>query len=150
MGRVAGAVALFLISLVMLLGVERSTASLAAPSTMIAIVLTVVLPAAGGIALLAGRVRGRRQLAGRREQLRQQTIEAEILRLAERHAGKLTVVDVVGALAVSPESAKIALDGLHTQDLAEIEITDSGVLVYVFHDVQRMKEKAFSRGLLDA
>lgn len=149
MGRVVGAIALLFVSLFMLLGFMRSSASLAAPSTIVALLLTVGLPAVGAAALLAGRFRGGRRLTARREQLRLQTIDAEILRLAEQHAGKLTVVEVVSALAVTPEAAKNALDGFHTRELAEIEITDSGVLVYVFHDVQRLKEKAFSKGVLD-
>ena len=150
MGRIAGAVALLLLSLVMLLGFVRSGASIGAPATIVALLLTVGLPAAGGIALLTGRVRGRNQLSARREQLRRQTIDAEILRLAEEHGGKLTLVEVMSALAVSSDVAQSALEGFHSRDLAEIEITESGVLVYVFRDIQRLEEKAHSRGLLDA
>lgn len=150
MGRIAGAVALLLLSLFMLFGFLRSGAAIGAPATIFALLLTVGLPAAGGIALLAGRVRGRNRLGARREQLRRQTIDAEILRLAEQHAGKLTVVEVVSALAVTPAAAQEALNDFHTRELAEIEITESGVLVYVFRDIQRLEEKAHSRGVLDA
>ena len=150
MGRIVGAVALLLLSLFMLLGFLRSGAAIAAPTTIVALLLTVGLPAAGGIALLAGRVRGRNRLSARREQLRRQTIDAEILKLAEQHGGKLTAVEVVSALAVTPEAAQAALEEFHGRELAEIEITDSGVLVYVFRDIQHLAEKAHSRGILDA
>lgn len=150
MGRILGAVALLLLSLFMLLGFVRSQAAIGAPATIAALLLTVALPAAGGIALLVGRVRGRHRLEGRREQLRRQTVDAEILRLAEQRGGKLTVVEVVKDLAVTPADAQTALDDLHTRELAEIEITDSGVLVYAFRDVRGIGEKQESRGLLDA
>lgn len=150
MGRIAGAVALLVLSLFMLLGFFRSGAALGTPTTIIALLVTVGLPAAGAVALLAGRARARSRLTGRREQLRRQTIDAEVLRLAEQHGGKLTVVEVVGALAVSSEAAQATLEDFHSRELAEIEITDSGVIVYVFRDVQRLAEKTHSRGILDA
>ena len=36
------------------------------------------------------------------------------------------------------------------QGIADIEVTDSGVLVYAFHDVQKLGEKSSSRDVLDA
>jgi hypothetical protein len=150
MGKLVGGIALLVLSLFMLLGFIRSEASLSAPTTFVALAIAVGLPAAGAVALLAGRLGGRRRLAARKDELRQRTVDAEILRLATQRAGKLTVVEVVGELALTPEAAKEALDAFHARELAEIEITDSGVLVYAFHDIQRLREKAYSKGLLDA
>jgi hypothetical protein len=149
-GRLIGGGSLLLLALFMLLGFLRSDASLATPTTVVALLISVGLPAAGGAALLAGRLGYRRHLAERKEQLRQQTLDAELLRLAQQHGGKLTVVEVVRDLAVTPAVAQQALDALHTRELAEIEITDSGVLVYAFHDLQRLHEKPQAKGLLDA
>ena len=36
------------------------------------------------------------------------------------------------------------------RELAEIEITDSGLLVYTFDDVRRLSEKESARGLLES
>jgi hypothetical protein len=149
-GRLIGGSTLLLLSLFMLLGFLRSDATLAAPTTIMALLISVGLPAAGGVALLAGRLGYRRRLSQRKEQLRQQTLDAEILRIAERHGGKITVVEVVRELAVTSDAAKQALDALHERELAEIEITDSGVLVYAFHDLQRLHEKPYAKGVLDA
>lgn len=149
MGTLVGGASLLLLALFMLLGFVRSGASLAAPTTVVALLISVGLPAAGGVALLAGRLGYGRRLARRKEHLRQQTLDAEILRVAEQKGGKITVVEVVRELAVTPDAAKQALDGLHTRELAEIEITDSGVLVYAFHDLQRLHEKPSAKGLLD-
>jgi predicted ArsR family transcriptional regulator len=89
-------------------------------------------------------------LTRRKEELRRQTIESEILRLAARHSGRLTSVEVASDLAISPEAAKDALDSLSERDLADIQITESGVIVYSFRDVRHLGEKAEAKGVLDA
>ena len=148
--RLVGSGLLMLLSLFMLVGFLRSDAILTAPATVVALLITVALPAAGSIFLAAGRLRGRGRLARRREELRRQTIESEILRLAGQHGGKLTAVEVASDMAIAPEAAKDALDSLALRELADIEITDSGVLVYAFRDVKYLPEKAHARGVLDA
>jgi hypothetical protein len=149
-GRIIGGVSLMVVALVMFYGFIRSSASLSAPATIGALLLAVGLPAAGGVALLAGRFGGRRRIEARRDELRQRTIDAEILRLAGEHGGKLTTVEVVRELALTPEAAQSALDGMHQRELAEIEISESGVIVYAFSDIQHLGEKSNARGLLDA
>lgn len=115
-----------------------------------ALVLTVVLPGAAGVALVTGRLSaGGRGNSDRTAALRQQTLEAELLRLAGRHDGKLTIVEAVSELAISPDDAKQALDTLAVRGLADFEVTDSGVVVYVFHDIRKLGDKPQSRGLLE-
>lgn len=117
-------------------------------AAVFALLITVAAPAAAGIALLSGRLRlgsgGARKL-----ELRQQTLEAELLRIARAHGGKLTIVEAVSELAVTPEEAKQSLDTLAVRGLADFEVTDSGVVVYVFHDLQHLGDKAKSKGLLE-
>jgi hypothetical protein len=117
--------------------------------TAIALVIGAGLPAAGGVALLRGHFGAGRALALRRDQLRRQTLDSEVLRLAGRRSGKLTVVEVVTELGVSTEDAKESLDGLMMRELAELEITDAGMLVYRFREVEQLRDKERSRGLLD-
>jgi hypothetical protein len=150
MARLTGSALLILLGLFMLIGFLRSDATLTAPATAVALLITVVLPAAGGLALAAGQLRGRGRLARRKEELRRQTVESEILRLAEQRGGKLTAVEVASEMAISPETAKDALDSLALRELAEIEITDSGLIVYALRDVRHLAEKPHARGVLDA
>jgi hypothetical protein len=149
-GRLVGGVALLLLALVMLYGFARSEVAPSAPATIAALLLTVALPGGIGLALIRSHLGRGRRLAGSRDELRRRTVDAELLRLAERHGGRLTVVEVVRDLALPPEEAKAALDAMHARELAELEITDSGVIVYAFHDVRRLGEKDSARGLLDA
>ena len=134
MGRKIGGAALLLIAALMLLGFARSSASLGSPTALFALILTVALPAAGGIALLRGSLGGHSK--ARMVQLRQQTIDAEILRLAMQHQGRLTAVEVASALALDGADAKSALDDLVNRQVADLEVSDEGVLIYIFHDAR--------------
>ena len=94
--------------------------------------------------------REKKKSAAEKEALRTRTLQADILRLAEEKGGKLTVVEVMAGLAVDKEAAGKALDALVGQEVAEIELTDSGVVVDAFYDIGHLKEKAEARGVLDA
>jgi hypothetical protein len=144
-GRKIGGGALLLLSALMLLGFARSGASMASPTTLVALLITVGLPAAGGIALLRGALGGNSK--ARMQQLRQQTIDAEILRLAMAKQGKLTAVEVASALALPEGEAKSSLDSLVAREVADLDVTDDGVLVYSFHDA-RYYDGAGDKGLL--
>ena len=52
-------------------------------------------------------------------------------------------------LAVPTTTAEELLNGLMTRELADIEVTDSGLLVYAFHDVRHLFGKETARGLLE-
>ncbi|HEX6308651.1 MAG TPA: hypothetical protein VFZ69_10715 [Longimicrobiales bacterium] len=119
------------------------------PEAILALLLTVVLPAAGGVALVTGRIGPRGRIGTSREDLRRETLEAELLRLAGRRSGRLTIVEAVGELAITPEDAKEALDALAVRGLADFEVTDSGIVVYVFHDIRHLGDKSESKGLLE-
>ena len=147
--RRSGGVGLVLLALFMLVGFLRADLGASGVATAIAFFVAVVLPAAGGIALLAAPAGSSRRLVARRAQLRRQTLGAELLRLAARRGGKLTVVEVVTELAVSAEEAAESLDLLAREEVAELEVTDSGTIVYAFRDVQNLSQKERAKGILD-
>ena len=148
--KLAGGIALLLLALFMVVGFLG--AELDAPGLAVAIAAAVGigLPAAGGVALLASHFGAGRGRARSRAELRLRTVEAEILKLAGRQAGRLTAVEVATELALSPEEAREVMEGLMVRGQADMAVTDSGVLVYTFHDVQHLDEKADARGILDA
>ena len=143
-------VALLALSLFMLLGFLRSDADVGTPATIAALLITVAFPAVGGIALLTAPLRRRGRLATRKEVLWQQTVEAEILKLAAQREGRLTAVEVATEFALPPEKAKELLEALMVRDLADIQVTDSGVVVYAFHDIKHLADKPHAKGVLDA
>ena len=146
MGRTFGGVALCLVALFMGLGfLQVATISVA---SFIALFIGAGIPGAIGVALLTSQFRAPKQLAVRAA-LRRQTIDSELVRLAGELNGKLTVVEVVGRLALTTEEAGTALDGLARSGVCEIQVSESGVLVYDFPDIRLLGEKDAARDVLD-
>ncbi len=149
MGKLLGGVGLLILALFMLLGFFRAQPSAGTAATMVTFLLAVVLPAAGGVALLYAHRQQGHSIAQRKERLRQQTLEAEMLKLAARKGGKLTVVEVIGEMAVDTETAKRGLEALAAEGHADVQLTEAGVIVYAFYDVQHLPEKRDAKGVLD-
>ena len=148
MGRLIGGCCLIAVGLFVLLGFTQADVQ-GGSATVVALLIGAGLPVAGGAWLIAGHFGAGRVRGERREALRRETLEAEVLRLAGRHAGRLTAVEVAGELAVSPATAEEALHALAMRKAADLQVTDSGVLVYVFHDLAHASEKDQARRLLD-
>lgn len=148
MGKRIGGGLLLLLALFMLVGFLNADVDRSAGTTVLALLLTVALPAAAGVVMLRG-AGGRKRLAQRREVLRQQTLAAELVRLAGQRGGKLTAVEVLAEFAVTAEEAEAALRDLAVRGVAEPEVTESGLLVYAFPDVRLLDEKPGSRGVLE-
>src|SRR5262249_11573319 len=110
--KLIGAAALAVLALFMLVGFVNSGRDLGAPATLAALAITVALPAAGAALLARGHFTEKSRISGRKAELRRNTMDAEILRLAGQHGGRLTAVEVATALAVPPEAAAEALAGL--------------------------------------
>lgn len=148
MGRLIGGCCLVAVGLFVLLGFTQADVQ-GGMATVVALLIGAGLPVAGGAWLIAGHFGAGRVRGERREALRRETLEAEVLRLAGRHAGRLTAVEVAGELAVSPAAAEEVLHALALRKVADLQVTESGVLVYVFHDVAHASEKDQARRLLD-
>ena len=146
MGRRLLGVMLCLVSGFMLLGFLQIGAT--GIAALIALLIGVGIPAVAGISLL--RDPRPRKLDTRKAELRRQTIESEILRLAARSGARLTTVEVVTELAIDASEAGEILDAMARRDLAEILVSDAGVLVYEFRDLRHLGEKDSASGLLDA
>jgi apolipoprotein N-acyltransferase len=138
---------LFALAALMLWGFARSSLSIGSPSAIGALLVAVVLPAVSGIVLFRGIGSGDR---ARHTRLRQQTIEAEVLKLAIQQQGKLTAVEVATALALPEDETKVALDAMVEREVADIQITDEGVIVYTFESARQLGTKHTSRDILDA
>lgn len=137
------------LALLMLVGFSESNALLSSPATVLALLVTVVLPACGAVAVLTWGRGDSKRIAARKEALRAQTRESEVLRLAAARGGRLTAIEVVTGLAVTHETASALLNAMEARGVADVGITPSGVLVYTFHDVLYAGEKAEARGVLD-
>jgi len=137
------------VSLFMLMGFFN--ANLPSPtSALLAFLIAVVLPGGIGSYLLYSSFQDRKSLSSNKNTLGRKTLEAEILSLARRKQGRLTVVEVVSQFALDKEDAEALLDSLARQGHADYEVTDSGLIVYTFHELLSLDDKAQSRRLEDA
>ncbi|MCG8467137.1 MAG: hypothetical protein MJB57_02875 [Gemmatimonadetes bacterium] len=149
MGKLWGGSALLAVAMFMVIGFLGASVDPSAPATIVALLISAGLPAVGGSYLLAKHFGVGKQIEGRRQALIQDTLEAEVLKMAGRHDGKLTAVEVAGELAVPTTQAEELLQELMAKELADVEITESGLLVYDFHDVRHLAEKPEARGILE-
>lgn len=111
---------------------------------LLALAFCTALPIGVGVALLRGRV-DRALGEGATE-----AWGSELLRLAERRGGSLTVAEVVAHVDLSPEAAEHHLDRLCLQGVAEHRVSESGVMVYRFAGLLTAREKRHAEGVLDA
>jgi hypothetical protein len=58
--------------------------------------------------------------------------ERRVLRLAEGEQGRVTALEVASRCDLTAEEAKALLDGLVLRGVAQLRVSETGVLVYVF------------------
>lgn len=150
MKKIVGAVGLALLALFMLAGFLNSDADASAGARLLALGITVVLPAAGAVLLARSHFADKSRLTGWRAELRRHAMESEIVRLAQARGGKLLAVEVAMAMHVAEDTAREALDAMVARERAELEVTDEGNLVYTFPTLRQLSDKSTARGLLDA
>jgi predicted DNA-binding transcriptional regulator len=149
MSKMATGIGLLMLSGFMAIGFMRADLKASRSAIAVSWLLAVGLPAVGGVSLMYAQAQGDRNGLAQKQRLRQQTLESEILRLATAAGGKLTLLEVVRDLAVEPAIAQQGLDALLSKGIADLEITESGVLVYVVYDLQRLPEKLTSQKIHD-
>ena len=86
--------------------------------------------------------------AARRVRYRRQ--QNSLLRLARRRGGRLTVTEAATDTGLTMEETHQILRNLADGGFVEIEVTDSGVMVYRFPEVLYGHEKEWSRGVTEA
>ena len=68
--------------------------------------------------------------------------ERQVLRFAEKEHGRVTIPEVAASCDMTIAEAKATLDRLVTLQAAAIQVTQSGVLVYVFPGFMSDEDKA--------
>lgn len=149
MGKAWGGITLLMLALFMLIGFVRSGADGISAAELIAFIMVVVVPGFFGVKLLRDYYGRDQRIEANKANLRQRTLAAEVLRLAGEHAGKLTILEVVTALAITADEAKLVLDNLAREGMADFQVTDSGVVVYDFQEIRRLGDKASAKGILE-
>lgn len=143
----AAGIALMILGGLMALGFTQASLSQGPLVIFLSLCITVFLPLGGGFYLLKQSNTQSNSLMASKSQLAQKTLQAEILRLAAQKQGRLTVLEVTQAFALSAEQAELALDNLALDKVAEHQLTDEGLLVYIFPEVQQLAHKNQSKAI---
>jgi hypothetical protein len=96
----------------------------------------------GGAGRRGSGVRGTAQPASPTPPANDAERERRVLRLAEQERGRVTVPEAAARCTMTIEEAKAELDRLVLHEIAEIQVTERGVLVYVFRGFLSDKDKA--------
>ena len=150
MRKLVSGAALISLSLFMALGFVKADLKTDTSVKIATFALAVVLPLGSGVGLLYGHQRDRHQRGQQTQDLVRNTQTSAILQLAQQSDGKLTLVEIVAELGLTPDQGQQSLDHLMQAQLAEIEVTESGTLVYCFPDIQALPEKARSQSILES
>lgn len=150
MSKIAGAVGLAALALLMFVGFLNRDTDASAAAVAAALGITVVLPAAGALLLARSHLAERSRLSGRRAALARHATESELLRLARLRGGKLLAVEAAMDLHLAEDAAREALDAMVAAGRAELEVTDAGNLVYSFPALAQLADKGTARRILDA
>ena len=148
--KLGGGIALLMVAAFMTIGLFAGGGAEHGLAVQIFVALiTIGIPGAGGILLLRQHHRQRLLGPGAHPELPPERHPAELIKLAARKGGRLTVVEAVAEAHLTPDEAQAAFDELCHDGHAEPQVTESGLVVYAFRDLLLLDEKHRSRGLLD-
>ncbi|MBD3307211.1 hypothetical protein GF339_12340 [candidate division KSB3 bacterium] len=122
----------FLLGFVVNMSEEGATVTLA---DWIALLLLVGTPLAGGGLLLKSHYGHNRKLRQHAQKTVYQKQEREILRLAQQKGGRLTIPEIAVDTSMSTAEAEEFMQGLAAKGYVDMQVTDSGVIVYEFYDL---------------
>ncbi len=135
MMKIVGGAALLFLSLFMLLGFFNASKEMSFLASALTFLILVIFPGVAGAALLFSRFKATGIAKRRAERLRRQTQQAEVLRVAEKRRGAVTIATVVADTAMDADTVKETLMALVTQGFANFDLTESGDIVYSFYDM---------------
>jgi hypothetical protein len=143
MGRASLAYGLIGIGLFLGFGILLNLGSGPSVAGVVFSLLLVSLPVVAGIYLLRNPARRSLELEAARGW------DSELLRLAEKRDGHLTVAEVVTYGDLDREAAERQLEGLCRQGFAEHTVSDDGVIVYRFQRILAAADKRKAKGVLE-
>lgn len=132
----------------MLLGFLSNTQKGSLAEELVSLILFVGVPLLNGVFLLRKYYRDQKKALEEKERALKARKAAEIIRLAQRKRGRLTVTEVVAETSLDMAEAEKILQEMVTRGYIGLKITDSGLLVYEFHEMTR-EDKDAAKGILE-
>jgi len=96
-------------------------------------------PIAGGGLMIRSRVKAKRQALHAKERDAYVRHEKEIIRLAQSHEGRISIPEIVAETSLSTDEADAVMREMTTKGYVDMQVTDSGVIVYEFYEIAHRK-----------
>ena len=77
----------------------------------------------------------------RNQKINYESPEKSIVKLAKEHNNKITIIDVIRETSLTSKQAEDTLKDLASRGLAEVDVKESGTVVYVFRDVDSVSNE---------
>jgi hypothetical protein len=94
-----------------------------------------IVPVVAGIFLLRSSYKNKKRIQETKERALKEEKEHEIIRLAQRKKGRLTVTEVAGETSLDIVEAEKILREMAIRGYAGIKVTESGMVVYEFYEI---------------
>jgi|GEM_PF-1619322 len=131
-----------------IVSVRKDPAKADLVSDLVGLGLFGLVPILNGVFMLQKYYRDRRRALEARERALKAEKEREIIQLAQQQKGRLTLTEIVAGTSLDMAEAEKILQEMATRGHVDIQVTDSGVIVYEFYEIAR-GDKDSTRGLLE-
>jgi hypothetical protein len=102
---------------------------------IVAFLLFCVGPIVGGTLLIRSNLQAKRKGIQQTQQALVAQREKEIIRLAQKTGGHLTIPDIVGGTSLNTTEAEEIMREMTTKGYVNMNVTDAGVIVYEFYEI---------------
>jgi hypothetical protein len=104
-------------------------------SDIVAFIVASGAPIIVGSLIVRSHFTGKKRLLEAEQKTLYEQREREIIRLAQQKRGRLTIPEIAVATSMNTEEADEMMRGMTTKGYVDMQVTDSGVIVYEFYEI---------------
>ena len=102
---------------------------------MVGLLVMVVAPVTAGSLMIRSRFKQKQKALQAQQKALERDREREILQLAQRKGGRLTVTEIAADTSLTTDEAEKFMNELVSKGYVSMNVTESGVIVYDFYDI---------------
>ncbi len=139
MGKIGCGGALIAGGLFMFLGVAVGLAEEGMASfdigDMVGLLVMAVAPVTAGAFIIRGHFKQKHKALKAQQKALERDREREILQLAQRKGGRLTITEIAADSSLTTDEAEKFMNELTSKGYVSMNVTETGVIVYDFYDI---------------
>ncbi len=102
--------------------------------------LLVVAPIGIGGALIRSHFKDKQKALQEQKNVLYEQLERQIIRLAQKKGGRLSIPEIAVDTTMNTEEAEKFMQELTAKGFVDMQVTDSGVIVYEFYEIAHKNE----------